>query len=100
MFQKQEQCNLERRMKSTPTPGYHCPFGLKINAGFQFDVPKLLPLCDGIHNWEGKIPSHIPCQCYVVTQKSIQTKFILRIFISEFWDLPLKLQYCVELNTH
>lgn len=93
MFQKQEQCNFEQLVKPTPTPGYHCPSGLKINAGFQFDFPKLLPLGDGIHNWEGKIPSHIPYQCYVVTQKSIQTKFILRIFISEFWDLPLNLQY-------
>lgn len=62
MFQKQEQCNLVRLMKSTPPPGYHRPLGLKINTSFQFDFPKLLPLCDGIHNWEGKIPSHLkPC---------------------------------------
>lgn len=59
MFQKQEQCNLVGLMKSAPSPGYRCPLGLKINTGFQFDFPKLLPLCDGIHNWEGEIPSNL-----------------------------------------
>lgn len=59
VIQTQEHCNSAGLMKSTPSPGYHCPFGLKINTGLQCDFPRLLPLCDGIHKWEGEIPSHL-----------------------------------------
>lgn len=59
MFQKQEQCNMVWLMKPLPTPGDHCTFGLKINTGLQSDFPKLLPLCNGIHNWDGKLPSNL-----------------------------------------
>lgn len=76
MFQKQEQCNLVWLMKSLPSPGDYRPFRLKINTGFQFDSPELLPLCDGIHNWEGKPPSHLKPYFPASAQKSIQTKFI------------------------